>query len=212
MNLSDGDKLMLVMLSEIYRRLNIRGEIDPELVLASVMSDQLWGLKWKYGSLLNAPGDTPPVVQETSDILDMYRALEPSFERLPKAEQERVEREAFPWGAEHHFQGFDAGDPHHRVVAYLVDTLGRYPELKGRDLDAGSSTRLPIYRRMLVRYAEITEGRAPRDGLTAEQIIDILRAPRDALPVHGNTAPADFREKARHPDRGLVKPGLVEGP
>jgi hypothetical protein len=152
------------------------------------------------------------VVQETAAILDMYRALEPSSERLPRDEQERVENEAYPWGSVHHFQGFDRnGDPHFGVVAYLVEQLGRYAELKQRDLDSRSSTTLPIYRRMLVRYAEITEGRCPRGGLTADQIIDILKAAKDVPLTHANTTPPEFRAKANHLDRGLLPPSRCDG-
>jgi hypothetical protein len=43
MELSNGEKLILVMLAEIYKSQKIKGQIDPDLVLASIFNDKVWG-------------------------------------------------------------------------------------------------------------------------------------------------------------------------
>jgi uncharacterized protein YfbU (UPF0304 family) len=176
MVLSDGEKLILVMLSDLYKHLEVKGEIDPELVQASIFNDKLWGLKWEYGSLFNAPQDNPPDVQETADILDMYRWITPAYEKLSQEEKDRIKAETTHWADYVKFKGFDANnDEHYGIVSYLVKTLGRYDELKDTYLNSHSQAELGIYRRMLKHYKTI-ERDFPRDPLTADQIIAILKA------------------------------------
>lgn len=176
MTLSNGEKLILIMLSEIYKHLGIKGEIDPEFVIHTLYSDHLWGLRWKYDSLFNADGRDPAAVQETCDILDMYRLLTRSFNKLPPAEQTKVRAEAAPFEDYVKFQGFDANnDDHYGVGQYLVEHLGRYDELKDKYLNSHSSSTLPKYRRMLQVFRPMIDP-YPLDGLSADQIIEILKA------------------------------------
>ncbi len=113
MKLSDGEKLILVMLSEIYKKLDIQGEIDHKLVLTSIFNNKAWGLKWEYGGLFNSPEDNSPVVQETCDILDMYRWIRAGYARLSDAEKARVKKETTHWAEFVEFKGFDANNDEH---------------------------------------------------------------------------------------------------
>jgi uncharacterized protein len=175
MNLSDGEKLILVMLSEIYKHLKINHEINPDLVMSSIFSNQTWGLKWEYGELFNSPGENPPVVEETCNILNMYRALTPSFERLSPADQKRVIDESKPFDDYIKFQGFDFNnDPHAGVLSYLVKDLKRYDELNGVALNSHSALTLRTYRAMLKNYQPMIESYSTV-GLNSDQIIQILK-------------------------------------
>jgi uncharacterized protein YfbU (UPF0304 family) len=176
MHLSDGEKLILVMLSEIYKHLKIEGEINSELVLASIFNDKAWGLKWEYGGIFNNPEDNPPAVQETCDILDMYRLLAFSFDELSDEDKARVKSESSPFDDYVKFQGFDGNhDPHHGVVGYLVRDLKRYDELQGHNVNSHTQSTLPKYRKMLKVFEPMRDP-YPRDGLTANQLIQILKA------------------------------------
>jgi uncharacterized protein YfbU (UPF0304 family) len=176
MKLSDGEKLILVMLAEIYKSQKIKGEIDPDVVLTSVFNDKAWGLKWQYSGLFNAPEDNPPVVRETCNILDMYRLLTSSFERLSGPDKKRVESEAGVFKDYIRYRGFDGNnDEHLGVVSYLVGTLKRYTEIKNPDLNSHSIATLQKYRRMLEVHDRLIDP-YPLDGLTADQIIQILNA------------------------------------
>jgi uncharacterized protein len=176
MKLSDGEKLILVMLAEIYKHLDIKGEINPELVLSSIFHAQTWGLNWEYGELLNTPEEDPDVVQETTNILDMFRLLTPSYDKLSQSDKDRIEKEAAPFGGDDtKFQGFDGNnDPHYGVVRYLVKDLERYDELTNAPLNSHSSATLGKYRRMLAVYNTMLDP-YPQEGLSADQIIQILK-------------------------------------
>jgi len=39
--LSDGEKLILLMLSEIYEKTGIEGEIEPEFIQSAIFGDHL---------------------------------------------------------------------------------------------------------------------------------------------------------------------------
>src|SRR5260370_39224690 len=95
MKLSDGEKLILVMLCELYKKLGIEStEMNPELVQAAITSGNLWGLRSKYGGTLYATAEiSEETVREVSDILDMWRVLENGFKELPNQDQSRVEKE-----------------------------------------------------------------------------------------------------------------------
>ncbi len=42
MAISGVERLILVMLSELYKANKIKGEIDPDFILATAFSDQDW--------------------------------------------------------------------------------------------------------------------------------------------------------------------------
>lgn len=173
MKLSDGEKLILVMLSDIYQHLKIDGDIDPKFVKTSIFDDQTWGLAWQYTGLFPGHDDTPPVVKETCDIFDMYRVLDSSFKKLSAPDQKRVRDAADPFSEFIEFQGFDFNnDPHASVASYLVKHLERYTEINP-DLNSHSITTLQTYRAMLKNFKPMIDP-FPHGGLSADQIIKVL--------------------------------------
>lgn len=174
MKLSGAERLILVMLSELYKHHKIRGEIDPDFVLKATYNNDLWALQWKYSGLFESD-DSPVEVQETCDILNMYRLLRSSFEKLGRSDQVRVRKEAAPHAEYIEYQGFDGNnDPHLHIVSVLVKDLDRYTEIKSPDLNSHSSGTLPTYRNMLRRLEPMLEP-YPHGGLTADQIIEVLK-------------------------------------
>ncbi len=170
MKLSDGEKLILVMLSELYKNQKINGEVDPDLVLQSVCDGHTWGLRDKYHGIFDATEDDPAVVTETNDILYMWRTLERSYANLSDAEKKRVEDVAL-LGVK--FEGFDANhEPHYGVARYLIDRLDKYSEFKGRNLAAVRA--LEPARRMF----RVFEPLRSHDYLSADQMVEVLKAQR----------------------------------
>jgi hypothetical protein len=54
MKFSDGEKLIIVMLAEIYKAMGIKGNIDPDLVQSAISAGNLWGLRMQYPGLFGA--------------------------------------------------------------------------------------------------------------------------------------------------------------
>jgi uncharacterized protein YfbU (UPF0304 family) len=176
MELSNGEKLILIMLSEIYEHLKIKGEIDPQFVREAIFSENTWGLAWKFPGIFGSgENKTPPVVSEVLDILEMWQMLETSYKRLKPVDKARIEAEAKPFGRDVHFRGFDGNNEteHMGVARFLVDDLERFSTFKGRDLNSHIPS-LDTYRRMLAVFRPLRNSHE-FDTLNAEQIINILK-------------------------------------
>lgn len=175
MTLSDGEKLILYMLSDLYKSLKVEGEIDPGFVCQAIISGNLWGLQERYGGLFATNDTEPAVVTEVVNFLDMWSILEEHLERFSAGDRTRVKSEAF--GADH-YQGFDGNHDHeHRGVArFLIEDLGRFSRFKARvDLNSHSQATLPKYRAMYAVF-EPMRTMIPQPGFSADDIIRILNA------------------------------------
>jgi uncharacterized protein YfbU (UPF0304 family) len=176
MELSNGEKLILIMLSEIYEHLEIDGDIDPQLVKNAIFREQTWGLTWAYPGIVgSSETKTPVVVREVLDILEMWEHLEYTYHQLQPADKARIEKEAEPFGSHVQFRGFDGNHETEYMAAagFLVNDLERFSTFKGRDLNSHLPS-LDTYRRMLAIYKPIRNSHE-FGPLTAEQIITILK-------------------------------------
>lgn len=175
MQLSQGEKLIIAMLGEIYDHLKIKGEIDHKFVLESIYSGQTWSIEWQYPGLFGAEDPPKQQVTETCDVLDMWNILETSYEKLTKEDKDRVASEAEIFGKNPRFRGFDGNNERHYGIArHLVDNLGRFEYFKGRELNSHSPS-IELYRRML----EVFEQGRPLLGdrrMSANEIIEVLNA------------------------------------
>lgn len=175
MEFSDGEKLILLMLSEIYEKLKIDGEIDPRFVREAIYNESIWALAWKYPGIVGSVREsTPPVVSEVMDILEMWELLEFSYNQLPPADKARVQAEVKPSGHDVRFPGFDGNNEteYMGTARVLVNDLDRFVTFKGRDLNSHMHS-LETYRRMLEVFSPIRHSH-PQGALNAEQIIQIL--------------------------------------
>jgi hypothetical protein len=74
MEMTHAEKLILIMLSEIYEHLGIGGadHINARFVRSAIDSNQTWALSRKYPFIFGGRTQTPDVVSEVRDILDMW--------------------------------------------------------------------------------------------------------------------------------------------
>lgn len=174
MDLSDGEKLILIMLSDIQQENGIKKSVNPEFIKAAIYYDCLWGLSWEYPGIPFSDSTTPAIVNWLTDILQMWTVIETSFTNLSTEEKQRVEREAHPFGVNPRFSGFEAESESEelKTLTFLVNYLNRFLNFKGRDFNSS----IPLsgrYRRMhevyLPMLPEIRQNR-----LSADQIIKIL--------------------------------------
>ena len=175
MTLSDGEKLILVMLADLSRAMKVGGDVDPEFVRSTIHSGHLWGLKWQYPDIFGADATLPEVVRETCDILTMWQVLERSYGRLSEADRARVSSEAAPVGQDVRFAGFEANEePHFGVATHLVEKLGRFDEFAGRDLNSHAPS-IDMHRRMLTAF-NLIRSLQPQADLEPVQIVAVLQA------------------------------------
>lgn len=171
MSFSNGEKLILMMLADIMKANKTPSEIDPEFVQHAINSDQTWALAWKYSSLTS---NNPSVVDETCDILNMYRILKNNFDALPKDQQVSALKNARPFENYIEYQGFDFNnDTHASVVDMLVKHMDLYDEIDA-DLNSHSIATIDHYRQMLAKYKAIINTHGYQNW-THQQISDVLK-------------------------------------
>jgi uncharacterized protein YfbU (UPF0304 family) len=174
--LTNPEKLILVMLSEIHEALKIQNGVDTKLLKSAIYSDNTWALPWEMSGILRSEGNQPPDVKEVLDILDMWTFLEEAYDRFGPQDRKKVEAGAAPFGTTVAFVGFDGNNETRLmgIAQFLVDDMGRFQRFKGRDMNSHMPS-IDTYRRMLAAFDPI---RATLDGdpLTADQIIPILKA------------------------------------
>lgn len=176
MNLSDGEKLILMMLSDISKKVGAGREIDPDFVSHTLAYDQTWGFRWKFSGIPFTQQENPPEVSETVDILDMFSLTIQHFKRLPDAEQASIKKElGYAAGGLEQFPGFDGNhDEHYGVAQYLVEHLDRFTSLPGATSNSHSQSSLPRYREMLKIFLPMRSKLGEGD-LTADDIISIFK-------------------------------------
>jgi len=174
--LSDGEKLLIIMLGEMFKQLKLKGDVDPAFLEEVIYGGHYWALGWGYSGLFHGHEDSDSVVSEVVDILDMWSFLERGFNALSKKDKERVVAEAEPFGEYVNFTGFDGnGEAEYNGVArVLINQLGRFTDFKGRELNSHMPS-LDMHNRMLLVFEPLRKNLIGRD-LNAEEIIQILQA------------------------------------
>lgn len=175
MKLTDGEKLILLMLTEIYDRLEVDGDFESDFLRSAIFSNNEWSIPWKYVGIPFENQESPEIVHEVLDILDMWRFIEWGYDRLSISDQERLAAQLGERWRTPRFLGFDGNHESNYLgtASFIINQLDRFEEFKGRDLNSHFPC-LPTYKRMLAVFEPI---RARIDEkLTVEELTEILQA------------------------------------
>jgi len=147
------EKLILSMLCDLARDRNDWEGIDPDFVQYAIGGGHYWALAWKYPGVFGGRPDSPELVREVVDILQMWTVLEHRYEVLEETDKARVATEAAPYGTDVKFNGFYPNEEssHGSIAEFLIEHIDGYSRFKGRRLN----TTWPVvgwYRRMLQAY------------------------------------------------------------
>ena len=148
-----SEKLILSMLCDLVGNRSDSERIDPDFVQKAISGGHYWALGWKYPNIFGGRPDSPELVREVVEILEMWVVIEYHYDYLGETDKERVASEAAPYGTDVKFMGFYANEesPHLSIAEFLIEQIGNYPRFKGRSLN----TKRPVvdwYRRMLQVY------------------------------------------------------------
>jgi uncharacterized protein len=180
MNLSEGERLILVMLCDIYKALELKGAVDPDSLKPLVLAGESNGATRTVSSASGDHRDHAAVTSEVSEILDMWSAVERGYKHLSVEEKRVVEASAGPLGRGVRFSGFDVdSEVEYRDAAHhLIEVTGLFDRFQGRNLDAHMPA-LPGYRRMLRHYGPMRSVSGDR-RLDVQQIIALANAEKYA--------------------------------
>jgi uncharacterized protein YfbU (UPF0304 family) len=175
--LTDGEKLLAMMIRDLYKNLKVQGDIDPDLVAGVIRGGHYWALKWELDGIYEPKPTEPEVLRLVLDVLDMWQAIERDFEQLSNEDKARVKKEAKPFGSDPKFMGFDGNDEsrYASTARFLIEKLGRYERFRGRE----HNSHMPVidsYRRMLSVFTPMRATILAGRDLDASQIVAILKA------------------------------------
>jgi uncharacterized protein len=180
MNLSEGERLILVMLCDIHKALNLKSTIDLDALKPLILETRSNGAERPVNGASGDHRDRTAVTTEVSDILDMWSAIERGYKHLSVEEKREVEIGAGPLGRGVRFSGFDAeSEIAYRDIAHvMIEEAGQFERFQGRNLDAHMPA-LAGYRRMLRLYGPIRSVSGDR-RLDVQQIIALANAEKYA--------------------------------
>ena len=170
------EKLILQMLCDIHKRLEIDDSYDAGLISKAIASEDYWVLNWAYE--IRDPGDeTPAHVKLVVDTLDMYSFLRDSFDEIGEEGRQIVEAAVQNAAAKIEFPGFDGNnESEYRAAArFLVDDLNRFQSMKEVADRNSHSPQVAAYSRMFEVFDPI---RATLHGhlMSPEEIVEVLQA------------------------------------
>jgi hypothetical protein len=156
MKLTDGERLIVVMLAEVMEALKLDAEINPTLVKKLAINNDDWAIKKEYSGIFNGEGPSDAEVSETVNILWMWGIIEHAIGGLDG--EQAKEAKSWRWNE---FRGFDGNnDPHYGIAHTLTADLDQFGDLKGRDLNSHSQASLPRYRAMYAKFEKHLEASA----------------------------------------------------
>lgn len=174
--ISDGERLVLHMLCDLFKHLQVQSDIDPKFVEDALYNGESWALRWQYSGIFHGHETNRRVVSETVNILDMWSFIESGYKALSKKDKDRISQEAGPFGKHVQFPGFDGNNEadYIGVARFLIEKMGRFGNLKGHELNAHMLT-LDMHQRMYVVFEPM---RTTLTGgeLSAGQIIELMKA------------------------------------
>ena len=180
MKLTNPEKLILVMLSEIHEKLGIRGGTDTKFLLNAIYDDHTWALPWKMrGIITDSPEEIPPEVAEVLNILEMWERIEQAYASFTPSDKKQIEDECSRFGKNVQFSGFDGNNEtkYMNIAHVLVEHLDMYMHFKDRDFNAHHPT-LCYYHPMLSVFTPL-RNTLNNQLLDVSSVIRILNAPRD---------------------------------
>lgn len=174
---SDGEKLLALMMRDIYKHLNlVGGEIDPEFISEVICGGHFWAPRWEMQGLFHDHEDDPRDVRFVVNVLDMWSFVESAYAKLSKKDKDRIEKEAEPFGKHVQFMGFDGNNEstYMSIARFLIEKMNRFSGFKGRELNSHMPT-FGTYGRMLSVFEPMRAGLVGAE-LNATQMIAILKA------------------------------------
>lgn len=176
MKLSNPERLQLLMLCDIYDKLEIK-EFDTGFLRKVIYERNEWAISWQLPEVLGDDRDEdPPYVGEVCDILDMWEAVELSYGNLTP-EGKQVCQDLLRHRYEPRFGGFDGNNEGEYLSAArcLVEDCDRFSHFKGRVVNSHMRT-LPGALRMAHAFKQIRANIVSIAEMSPQQIADVVNA------------------------------------
>lgn len=168
------EKLSVLMLCEIYKKLDIQDSFDPKLVAQAVGDDDMWVLGWAYSGTFPEI-DTPEEVVFVGDIFDMFSFLDEGYKDLSAEDKARVDASSDHATAWLTFSGYDGNNEwrYLSIANTMVNRLDRYTRFKEVANTNSHCPMVDLYARMDAVFKPIRNTLIMRT-MSADEIIRVI--------------------------------------
>jgi uncharacterized protein YfbU (UPF0304 family) len=173
---SDGEKMLMLMMGDVYKALKIKdAEMEPDFLAQVIYGGHYWAPKWEMNGVFHDHADDPEEVRYVVNVLDMWTFMEVAYEKLSPDDKARITNEVGSWQTNVRFAGFDGNDEGSQmaIAQFFVEKMRRFSQFKGRSLNSHCST-VGRYRRMYQLFEPMRRTLVGMD-LSADQLITLLK-------------------------------------
>ena len=173
---SDGEKMLMLMMGDLFKAMKIKNsEMNPEFLAKVIYGGHYWAPKWDIQGVFHDHVDDPRDVTHVVDVLDMWSFIEEAYERLNPAQKKTLTEDVGPWLTDVKFSGFDGNNESSQmsIARFLVEEMNRFSRFKGRDMNSHSET-YDRYRSMVVLF-EPMRASLVGGGLSLQQLVTLLK-------------------------------------
>jgi uncharacterized protein YfbU (UPF0304 family) len=173
--LSDGDRLILMLLTDLLKPTSKRSGVEGDFIIDAITGGHYWALDWQYPGLFHGHRDKPSAVADVLDILECWMLVETGMVALADKDRKYV---LATTGAAPNFLGFDGNyeGEHLGIARFLVERMERFPHFKGRNFNSHVPV-LDSYRRMARAFAPIRNTLHRRE-MSVSELITVFHAQR----------------------------------
>jgi uncharacterized protein YfbU (UPF0304 family) len=173
---SDGEKMLILMMADLYKQLKLKdAEVNPEFLSQVIYGGHYWAPKWDMQGVFHDHIDDPEDVKHVVDVLDMWSFIEEAYEKFSAEQKAQIAEEVGPLGTHVAFHGFDGNNESSQmsIAGFLIDDMKRFSRFKGRDLNSHHPT-FGRYRQM-IRLFEPMRATLIGHGLSVQQVVTLLK-------------------------------------
>jgi uncharacterized protein YfbU (UPF0304 family) len=176
--LSDGEKLITLMLADVIKGLKIETETNVDLVQNVIYGGHYWALGWEMSGVFHGHVDKRSQVSFVVDVLDMWSFLEEAFDKLDEKGKVALEEAAGVFGKDVRFPGFDGNNEteYMSIARFMITDLSRFSRFADRKHDLNSHhPTLDTYARMYRAFEPIRKGLIGR-SMTGDEMATVINA------------------------------------
>ena len=177
--LSDGEKLIAMILAEFIEKSGVEVDNNVGLVQKAIVGGHYWALGWEMPHIFHGHADKQRHVSFVVDVLDMWRFLEEDYDRYSEGEKAELASKIAPYDSVR-FSGFDGNEENeYGIAVFLVRDLERFSRFgeEGRSLNSHCHM-VGKYRSMLRVFEPIRKTLDLGRSMTVDQMAEIVNARR----------------------------------
>ena len=174
---SDGEKMLILMMADLYKHLDVRNaEINPAFLAKVIYGGHYWAPKWGMQGVFHDYVDDPADLKHVVDVLDTWSFIEEAYETFSPEQRDQLAAEVGLRGRNVAFHGFDGNNEASQlgIARFLIDAMQSFQRFKGRELNSHHPTEAR-YRSMIEIFQPMRTTLVGH-GLSVMQVIKLLKA------------------------------------